>query len=77
MVSVELTAGDEILILACDGLWDVADMDTAGGLARTHSKSKGLKAAAQVAHPRALSFLLDVGACFLCGGVSGGDAGAF
>jgi len=47
VVSVELTAGDEILILACDGLWDVADMDTAGGLARTHSKSKGLKAAAQ------------------------------
>jgi serine/threonine protein phosphatase PrpC len=46
VVSVPLRAGDDFLVLACDGLWDVADNDIVSELVRKHTAAAGLQGAA-------------------------------
>eukprot|EP00802_Teleaulax_amphioxeia_P010113 Tamp_10138.p1 GENE.Tamp_10138~~Tamp_10138.p1 ORF type:complete len:356 (-),score=70.73 Tamp_10138:1010-1945(-) len=47
VVSMDLQDDDEFVVLACDGLWDVADNDMVSALVRRHTAEKGLKLAAQ------------------------------
>lgn len=46
VTTIPLRAGDEFILLACDGLWDVADNATARQVARFHKRQRGNKAAA-------------------------------
>ena len=45
--TLTLEDGDDFVVLACDGLWDVAGIDTVAELVHTHSKDKGLEGVAQ------------------------------
>lgn len=47
IVTLQLAEGDDFLVIACDGLWDVVDVDTVTTLVRTHAAAKGLESAAQ------------------------------
>ena len=46
VVSVPLSQADDFLVLACDGLWDVADNEMVAELVRKHTEAAGLKGAA-------------------------------
>ena len=46
VATVPLSPGDDFLVLACDGLWDVADNETVAELVKKHSAAAGLKGAA-------------------------------
>jgi len=52
IITMPLKEGDDFLVLACDGLWDVVDIETVTDLVRQHTASKGLQAAAQVKRER-------------------------
>ncbi|EKX33817.1 hypothetical protein GUITHDRAFT_147660 [Guillardia theta CCMP2712] len=47
VTSFPLTVGDDFLILACDGLWDVVDNDAVAKIVRSKTSSQGIKEAAQ------------------------------
>ena len=46
LVTLPLSPGDDFLVLACDGLWDVADNETVAELVRKHTAAAGLRKAA-------------------------------
>ena len=56
VLTVTLEDGDDFVVLACDGLWDVAGIDTVAELVHTHSKDKGLEGV-RLLGPRGLCFV--------------------
>ena len=47
VMTVPLASGDDFLVLACDGLWDVADSEMVAKLVRKHTAAAGLDGAAR------------------------------
>ena len=46
VTKIDLRRGDDFIVLACDGLWDVTDNETAREVVQFHLAARGAKAAA-------------------------------